>query len=62
MTILSSIPDPILEEPEDRPDTLTEHLNTIWDSVSEAEDRFVTETAQDVLRRVEWVSHRGDVS
>lgn len=36
------------------PDTVTERLNAVWDSVSESQDRFVTETAQDVLRRVEW--------
>lgn len=36
------------------PDTITERLNAVYDSVAEPEDRFVTETAQDVLRRVEW--------
>ena len=36
------------------PDTITERLNAVWGSVAEPEDRFVTETAQDVLRRVEW--------
>jgi mRNA interferase MazF len=38
------------------PDTITERLNAVLDSVAEPEDRFVTETAQDVLRRVEWCS------
>jgi predicted transcriptional regulator len=36
------------------PDTITERLNAVLDSIEEPEDRFVTETAQSVLRRVEW--------
>jgi predicted transcriptional regulator len=36
------------------PDTITERLNEVYDSVAEPEDHFVSETAQDVLRRVEW--------
>jgi hypothetical protein len=36
------------------PDTITERLKEVWDSIAEPEDRFVTETAQSVLRRVEW--------
>jgi len=36
------------------PDTITERLNEVYDSVEEPEDRFVSETARDVLRRVEW--------
>ncbi len=36
------------------PDTITERLNEVWDSIAEPEDRFVTETARSVLRRVEW--------
>lgn len=36
------------------PDTITERLNEVLDSLAEPEDRFVTETAQSVLRRVEW--------
>jgi predicted transcriptional regulator len=35
-------------------DTITERLNEVYDSIAEPEDRFVSETAQDVLRRVEW--------
>jgi len=36
------------------PNTVTERLNEVYDSVAEPEDRFMSETAQDVLRRVEW--------
>jgi metal-responsive CopG/Arc/MetJ family transcriptional regulator len=36
------------------PDTVTDRLNEVWSSVTEPEDRFVSETARSVLRRVEW--------
>lgn len=36
------------------PDTVTERLDEVWASVSEREDRFVTETAGSVLEKVEW--------
>ena len=36
------------------PDTVTERLNAVVDSLDEPEDRFQTATADDVLSRVEW--------
>ena len=36
------------------PDTITERLNAVWDSITDPEDRFVTETARAVLQQVEW--------
>ena len=36
------------------PDTVTERLNEVWDSLSEHEDRFVTATSKSVLKKVEW--------
>ena len=36
------------------PDTVTERLNEVLDSVSEPEDRFVTETSRSILEQVEW--------
>lgn len=36
------------------PDTVTERLNEVWDSVAEAEDRFVSSTSRSVLDQVEW--------
>lgn len=45
-----------LDEPVARhdPDTVTERLNAVVDSLDETEDRFVTETAASVLSQVEW--------
>lgn len=36
------------------PDTVTERLNEVLGSVSEEEDRFVTETSRSILEQVEW--------
>ena len=36
------------------PTTVTDRLNAVVDSISEPEDRFVTETARSVLERVRW--------
>jgi len=36
------------------PDTVTERLNAVVDSLENDEDRFVTETANHVLSQVEW--------
>jgi metal-responsive CopG/Arc/MetJ family transcriptional regulator len=36
------------------PDTITKRLNDVWDSISEPEDRFVTETSRSILEKVEW--------
>lgn len=36
------------------PDTVTERLNEVLESVSPDEDRFVTETGGSILEQVEW--------
>jgi predicted transcriptional regulator len=36
------------------PDTVTQRLSEIWDSICEPEDRFVSETSRSVLENVEW--------
>ena len=36
------------------PDTVTERLNEVWDSISEPVDRFVTKTSRRILEEVEW--------
>ncbi len=36
------------------PDTVTERLNAVLDTLPEEEDRFVTETSRSILERVEW--------
>jgi antitoxin MazE6 len=36
------------------PDTVTERLNEVWESLAEPEDRFVRETSRNILERVEW--------
>lgn len=36
------------------PETVTDRLNAVVDSLSEPEDRFVTETASSILRQVDW--------
>jgi len=36
------------------PDTVTERLNQVLDSLPEQDDRFVTETSRSILERVEW--------
>ncbi len=36
------------------PDTVTDRLNAVVDSITEPEDRFVTDTANDVLSQVKW--------
>jgi metal-responsive CopG/Arc/MetJ family transcriptional regulator len=36
------------------PDTVTERLNKVWESLAEPEDRFVRKTSRSILERVEW--------
>jgi predicted transcriptional regulator len=36
------------------PDTVTERLNEVWDSISEPVDRFVSKTSRRILEEVEW--------
>ncbi len=36
------------------PDTVTERLNVVLDTIAEPEDRFVTETSRSILEQVEW--------
>lgn len=36
------------------PDTVTRRLDEACEAVGESEDRFVSATANEVLRRVEW--------
>ena len=36
------------------PDTVTERLNAVVESLEGEDDRFVTETTNSVLSRVEW--------
>ena len=36
------------------PHTITKRLNEVLDSISEPDDRFVTETSRSILEKVEW--------
>jgi predicted DNA-binding protein len=36
------------------PDTVTDRLNDVADSVAEGDDRFVTETGRSILQQVDW--------
>ncbi len=36
------------------PETVTDRLNAVVDSISEPEERFVTATAGNVLEQVKW--------
>lgn len=36
------------------PDTVTQRLDEVLDSLGEPEDRFVTETARSILEQVDW--------
>jgi len=36
------------------PDTVTERLDRVLESLTEPEDRFVRETSRTILKRVDW--------
>lgn len=36
------------------PDTVTERLNAVIESIPTQEDRFVSETSRSILEKVEW--------